>query len=102
MVLYSIQLARLQRLNGDMAAARTATAASIPIFLALVKKDPTNTRWQRELVEAQLEQAAQQRAIGHADVAFETGTGHAAAACTSCASPSRMIGRFCWLSWTRS
>jgi hypothetical protein len=68
-VLYSIQLARLERLGGNLSAARTATAQSLPTFLSLVKQDPTNTRWQRELVEAQLEQSAQSRAAGQTALA---------------------------------
>ncbi len=67
--LYAGQLSRLLRLGGDLPAAEVLATQSISIFRALVKQDQANTAWQRELAEAQLEQAEQSRALGRADAA---------------------------------
>jgi hypothetical protein len=68
--LYSSQLARLNRLNGNPTAAHNLLAQSLAAFFALTKHDPSNMSWQRELAEAQLEQAEQSRADGQLEVAL--------------------------------
>lgn len=67
--LYSTQLARLQRLNGNLPVARTLTARSLSILVPLVHQDPTNSYFQSDLAAARTEQAAQSLAQGHAAAA---------------------------------
>ncbi len=61
---YATQLARLKRLNGDLAAANELTARSLAILSSLAAQSPTDTRLQRELGEAQTEQAAESITAG--------------------------------------
>ncbi len=67
--LYFSQLSRLRRLSDDLPVAQTLLAQALPIFAALIKQEPANTDVQLGFAEAQLEQAAQSRAVGQADAA---------------------------------
>ena len=57
--LYSSQLSRLHRLNGNLQLAGVISDRAIATFTTLVQQDPANTVWRQEFAEAQTEQAAQ-------------------------------------------
>ncbi|WP_109126469.1 toll/interleukin-1 receptor domain-containing protein [Dyella sp. C11] len=63
------QLARLKRLNGDLASAKEWTAKSVAIATKLAQESPTDALLQRFRAEALNEQAAETLASGHADEA---------------------------------
>ena len=67
--LYANQLARLLRVNGDLAGANAMSSRSLSILGTLTKQDPGNTGWKQELAEARIEQAQQSRAAGQSDAA---------------------------------
>jgi eukaryotic-like serine/threonine-protein kinase len=69
LVRYAVQLARLKRLNGDLASARALTAQSLSMLPGLVRESPTDAGLLRELAEAQTEQAAESLADGQTEVA---------------------------------
>ena len=80
--LYSTQLARLQRLRGDLPGAAESTRQSIATLRALTTTNPAQTGWQRELAEAYTEQAEQSIAAGEPEEAA-TGSLRAALAIAS-------------------
>ncbi|WP_130617630.1 toll/interleukin-1 receptor domain-containing protein [Dyella amyloliquefaciens] len=57
--LYSTQLARLRRLSGDDATATELNNRALKIFGDMTHTDPSNTEWQQDFAEAQVEQANQ-------------------------------------------
>lgn len=67
--LYATQLSRLHRLGADLKAANELTAHALVTFLNLTKQGAGNVAWQRELAEAQLEQAELFHAAGDNDSA---------------------------------
>lgn len=67
--LYSTQLARLRRLAGDLDAAAQLNDRSLAIFGDITRQDPSNAEWKQDFAEAQVEQAAQSLATGHAEQA---------------------------------
>jgi tetratricopeptide (TPR) repeat protein len=71
LALYSTQLARLQRLSGDLPTARTSTARSVRSLRALVKKDPTNYIGQSYYTGALTEQAAESLAVNQPGAAHD-------------------------------
>ena len=66
---YTVQLARLKRLDGDMGTARTLVDRALTDLKALSSKDTADAGFQRELAEALTEQAAQSLATQHPDLA---------------------------------
>jgi tetratricopeptide (TPR) repeat protein len=66
--LYSTQLARLQRLQGNLSTARTLNAGAIAILSALTRKHPGNG-YESDYATALIEQAEQSRADGKMDAA---------------------------------
>ena len=69
LALYGSQLARLQRVNGNLADAKALTARSNSIFTTLIRKDPSNAGWQSESAEALVEQSAESLADGKPNAA---------------------------------
>lgn len=63
--LYSTQLARLMRLDGNLPKANVLNARSLATLSALIRKDPSNSAWQSDYAAARTEQAAQSRAAGN-------------------------------------
>ena len=57
--LYATQLARLRRLQGEAAAARTLVAEALAVFDKLVAQESANASWQRARAEALLERSQQ-------------------------------------------
>jgi tetratricopeptide (TPR) repeat protein len=71
--LYSSQLSRLVRLQGDLATAVTLNSHALATFDALTHQDPDNALWQQEYADALSEQAAQSlTANRRADARAET------------------------------
>lgn len=67
--LYSIQLARLRRVGGDLRAAHALDAHALLLLTALIHGDPSNHYWQGDLGSALIEQAAEARAAGNRTLA---------------------------------
>jgi hypothetical protein len=62
--LYATQLARMQRLRGNLGDAAGLTRLSLATLRALTATNPAQTGWQREFAEALAEQATQAIAAG--------------------------------------
>ena len=62
--LYATQLARLLRITGDTDAATALSRKGISDLAGLVRQDPRNPGWARELADALVERATQARGIG--------------------------------------
>ena len=69
--LYSTQLARLQRLNGNLSAAHALSANAVMTLGLLVHKYPDNGYFESDYAEALTEQAEQSRADGNLIAAHE-------------------------------
>ncbi|MGN2254321.1 TIR domain-containing protein [Frateuria sp. GZRe12] len=67
--LYSTQLARLRRTQGDTRSPRALLARATRTLEDLARHDPSNTGWQQDLAEARIERAAWLQATGHPDQA---------------------------------
>jgi hypothetical protein len=67
--LYSTQLARLKRLDGNLPEASVLNARSLATLSTLIRKDPSNSTWQSDYAVARIEQAAQSRAAGNLEAA---------------------------------
>ncbi|MBS0430783.1 MAG: TIR domain-containing protein, partial [Proteobacteria bacterium] len=63
----SLELARVERIGGDLRAAAALNARSLKIFANLAKADATNREWPQSYASALIEQAAQARAQGDAN-----------------------------------
>jgi tetratricopeptide (TPR) repeat protein len=68
--LYSTQLARLKRLDGNLPEASVLNAKSLTTLSTLISKDPSNSAWQSDYAVARIEQAAQSRATGNRGAAL--------------------------------
>ena len=62
--LYSTQLARLRRTQGDTRSPRALLARAVQVLDELVRHDPSNTGWQQDLADARIERAAWLQATG--------------------------------------
>jgi tetratricopeptide (TPR) repeat protein len=71
LALYSAQLARLQRLNGNLSAAHTLCANATSVLSQLSHKYPDNGYFGSDYAAALTEQAEQSRADGNPDAARE-------------------------------
>lgn len=67
--LYSQQLARLKRADGDPVSARALTANAVAGFSTLIRAAPDDANLQKFSAEAAIEQATESLAAGHVDAA---------------------------------
>jgi tetratricopeptide (TPR) repeat protein len=67
--LYSTQLGRLRRVQGDIRSSEALLARALRTLGELVRHDPSNTGWQQDLAEARIERAALLQATGRQDAA---------------------------------
>ena len=67
--LYSTQLARLRRTQGDTRSPRALLARALHTLDQLARHDPSNTGWQQDLADVRIERAAWLQATGRRDEA---------------------------------